>query len=95
MTTIIHAIFEADYYGSQKHCYLYNNDNKYCDNNGIYDEIEEFIIDYVEENIVDDIKLPNSKNWYWVLKPDKTITGSVNYKDFLITYDLKKAVMLC
>jgi len=93
MTTIIHAIFEADYYGSQKFCYLYNNENEYYGNGKFADEIEEFIFDYVEENIVDAIKLPNSKNWYWVLKPGKSITDSVNFNDFLIVYDLKKAVV--
>lgn len=92
MTIIIDAIFEADYCGSQKFCYLYNNEKEYYGNGKVADEIEEFIFTYVEENIVDEIKFPNKK-WYWVLKPGKSITGSVNFNDFVIVYDLKKAVV--
>ncbi len=94
--TTISAVFTADYYGSQKDCYLSLDGKEYCGR--LDDEMQDFIFDYVETQIIDEIKSPTTKTWYWawywVLKEGKTKTGSIAYNDdFTIEYDLRGAAL--
>lgn len=88
----ISAEFSADYYGSQKHCFMHLDGKEYCGR--LDDEMQDFLFDYIEEQIVDEIESPTNKTWYWVLKEGKTMIGTVAYNDdFIIEYDLRRAAL--
>lgn len=88
----ISAVFQADYYGSQKGCLLYLDGKEYWGR--LDDEMQEFIFNYVEDNIIDEIKCPTNNKWYWVLKEGKSFTGTVAFNDdFTIEYDIRGAAL--
>ena len=88
----ISAVFQVDYFGSQIHCCMYLDGKEYWER--FDEEMQEFIFNYIEENIIDEIKSPNINRWYWVLKEGKSLTGSVAFNDdFTIEYDIRGAAL--